>query len=716
MSGSTKMPDSMHNYPVNRIDDPSRSAKSVMDWQGLMVAWVLLWMLPLEELSALPDIRFTAASVEFQGAVIQSVSGSLGREGKLEIRADQLVLEGRQESIREMALGCPQWKTGKEDWCPGGEWGLELGGLHSDRAFSRVHGFITKASVETESTRLSGSVNTDGLATTVLIENGEDGLQAEVAWSGQPLDQLQRLSVAPPELQWISRGSSNGSLTVAWSSAGEPDLHYAIELADLSFDSPEGRFAAESLQIESQGSIKIGAIPSARITGRISSGELLLDDFYRDFSDAALDFGAHPVLDQSSLSVQKITATDNSSLRLEGSAQLNLDDPEYSLAFRISRLDLDFPGAYERYIEPFAGQWTLNGLGLTGGVSWSGDWVDGAFASGELEISDLTIVDKLRGRFAVTGLDASLRPGDHDFNSLLSWRGLLLGRINLGAGEVALDSEPGMLAIAEPLELQLLGGRHVFHELGLVFPGSLGTVGEELDILLSAELHGLDMEQLTAALDWPSFSGDINGAIPGVSLKDGVFTVNGEIIIEVFDGRISIGDLSIERPFGVLPSLAANVDIYNLDLEKLTQTFSFGQISGRLDGFIHDLRLLDWKPVAFDAWLGTPARQDKSRGISRQAVNRLTTIGGGNTTAALTGPIMKMFNNFSYRRLGLGCRLHNNICDVRGIGEDDVSVLIMEGAGLPKIMIRAFNRSLDWPQLLAGLMAVSADDPIQVGK
>ena len=76
---------------------------------------------------------------------------------------------------------------------------------------------------------------------------------------------------------------------------------------------------------------------------------------------------------------------------------------------------------------------------------------------------------------------------------------------------------------------------------------------------------------------------------------------------------------------------------------------------------------------------------------------------------------MKMFNNFSYRRLGLGCRLHNNICDVRGISEDDVSVLIMEGAGLPKIMIRAFNRSLDWPQLVAGLVAVAGDEPIRVG-
>ena len=76
---------------------------------------------------------------------------------------------------------------------------------------------------------------------------------------------------------------------------------------------------------------------------------------------------------------------------------------------------------------------------------------------------------------------------------------------------------------------------------------------------------------------------------------------------------------------------------------------------------------------------------------------------------------MKMFNNFSYRRLGLGCRLHNNVCELSGISEDDVSVLIMEGAGLPKIMIRAYNRSLDWPQLIAGLTAASDGDGIRVG-
>jgi len=183
----------------------------------------------------------------------------------------------------------------------------------------------------------------------------------------------------------------------------------------------------------------------------------------------------------------------------------------------------------------------------------------------------------------------------------------------------------------------------------------------------------------------------------------------------VFDGLVLMRDLRVERPFGVLPSLAASIEATDLDLELLTSTFSFGQISGRIDGYVRDLRMLDWKPVAFDAWFGTPERQQDSNRISRQAVNHLTTLGGGGATSALTSPLLRVFNNFSYRRLGMGCRLQNNACEFRGVSEDDVSVLIMEGAGIPKVTIRAYNRRVDWPQLVADLLAISGEESIRIG-
>ena len=93
----------------------------------------------------------------------------------------------------------------------------------------------------------------------------------------------------------------------------------------------------------------------------------------------------------------------------------------------------------------------------------------------------------------------------------------------------------------------------------------------------------------------------------------------------------------------------------------------------------------------------------------------MTTLGGGRVTTALTNPVLRLFNNFSYKRLGLGCLMHNNVCEVRGVSEDDESVLIMEGAGVPKITIRAFNRQVDWPQLLAHLTAATEGGSVRVG-
>jgi hypothetical protein len=639
----------------------------------------------------------------------------LGRSGELEIRADALSLEAQPEDIREIKLNCSAIRNNEGNFCPNGRWELQVGKLHSDQPFSMIEGEITSATWGDDGFDLAGRVAAMGLESRLLLEQRDESLLLKLEWFDQDLMSLKDFRGAPVQTHWLTRGKGSGRAWLRWEDAGESELRYEFELDELGFDSPEGRFAGESLQVTSEGVVTPGEPVLANIKGSILSGELLADDFYRNFSGAPMDFETQAELGQSVIDVPIIHVTDHTALWLQGSAVLDLDADAYPLTFRISHLDLSFPLAYDRYIEPVLAVWTLNGLDMGGRVSWSGNWVGGKFESGELLLKDVTIVDGQRGRFAVTGLEGILRPGDHEFDSSLAWRGLLFGRLNLGEGDMALDSRPGRVAIKDPLELEVLGGQLVFHELGADLPGSMASVEQELDFQLRADLVGLDMELLTAAMDWPAFSGEITGGIPAVSLDEGVLTVDGEIFVEVFDGRIVVSDLSIERPFGVLPSLAATADIHDLDLEQLTQTFSFGQISGRMDGYIHDLRMLDWKPVAFDAWFGTPERQGKSNDISRNAVNRLTTIGGGSATAALTGPIMKLFNNFSYRRLGLGCRLHDNVCDLRGISEDEASVLIMEGSGLPKIMIRAFNRSLDWQQLLAGLVAVSGDEKIKVG-
>jgi hypothetical protein len=603
-------------------------------------------------MASYPEIRFSAESIEHDNFTIHQVQALLNPEGEFQLAAARISMNGMAHEIK-------------------------------------------------------------GFSVAGVMQHGQ--YSVDLKFERQELEIFKGLDGLPPELDWLSRGYIDAELKFRQPPDSPSDITVQLGIGNIGFDSPDGRFAAEALSMDVEVSALLSTWSKPDISGAFRSGELLIDDFYRDFSDGAMEFALQPQWQDGKMDIRSIRLTDNHSLNVEGRLMLDSRPDSNSWKVEISQLELEFPGAYERYIEPVAAAWTLNGLAVTGRIAWSGQWSAGQFSSGDLGITDLSIVDTQRRRFAVTGLDARMRPGDHAFDSRLAWRGLLLGRINLGQGEVALESEPGKFAIVQPLVLEVLGGRLNLQELKVILPGGSGEAAGEPDIRLRAGLEEMDMEQLTASFGWPSFSGKISGQIPGVKFEDGVLEVEGEILVNVFDGLLTLEDLRIERPFGVLPSLAANVEVENLDLELLTSTFSFGRISGRIDGYVRDLRMLDWKPVAFDAWLGTPENQRGSKGISRQAVNHLTTLGGGSATTALTSPIMRLFNNFSYKRLGLGCRMQNNICEVRGVSEDDISVLIMEGAGVPKITIKVFNRSVDWPQLLAQLVAASEGESIRIG-
>jgi len=631
--------------------------------------------------AALPDIEFTAASVEYGDMHFEKVHAEL-----IGGSAFRLAFE-RMEGTAEPWLGS----------------GLSVTGA--------VESLLTEGDL----LELESSFEVRGLSGVLSARQRGGERRLTLRFKDQSLPGLADWPGLPEQATWLRGGRFDSMISLGQTVHQPASLGLQFDVNGLGFDSPDGVYAAESLGLALRVDWPNLDAGDATLGGTLRSGELLIQDFYRNFSDAPLDLSAAAAWSGELLELEQLRLADDQALDVEARFQVDLSGASDSWELEVNRLELNFPAAYQRYIEPVAAAWTLDGLEVTGRFTWSGDWSAGHLVSGDLEISDLSIVDTRRERFAFTGLQAHLRPGDHEFSSRLAWRGLLFGRINLGAGEAAIDSEPGALALEQPLRLDVLGGQLELSALKVVLPGSRADGTGEPDVLLRARINELDMAQLTAALDWPAFTGKISGEIPGVSLDDGVLGVDGEIRIDVFDGRVSLQNLSLERAFGVLPGLAADVRISNLDLEQLTQTFSFGRIAGRLDGEVLGLRMLDWKPVAFDAWLGTPAGQGDSKNISRQAVNRLTTLGGGSATTALTSPVMRLFNSFSYRRLGLGCLLVNNVCHLRGLSDDGGSVLLLEGAGVPKITIRAYNRNIDWPQMVSNLLAVSADGEVRIG-
>jgi len=679
------------------------------------------WALPFA-------VQLSAESIELEGVRLEQVDVQLLQQG-LSLRVKQASLAAQQDILfDDLDVQCPELGDEAAGWCPAGAWQV-LVRSGSAGWQQGLQGQLSTAHWAGPERQVASSLLADTFVASLHYAEPASGPELRVQWKNQGLAALPFPALLPAQLAWIKAGQSNAVLTLNLGAAGSTDaavkstgpanqtpalsLNYELGLVGVSLDSPEGRFAAEGLEFQAKGRYLPGSTQKISVSAKFLSGEFLADSFYTAFGPPVVLLTAQIELTGDQLKVEQLKLSDDGVLQLLASASLSLQDPMDTLQYDVQQLQMRFPQAYERYLEPVLASRTLDKLTVIGGFSWAGSGIGSVFPSGTLVFDDLSVVDQARSRFAFTGMSAHVVVGASQGVSDFSWRGMLLGRINLGAGKVGLKTAPGLFELAQPLNLQVLGGEFVVDEFRLELPPADSEAKAAVNF--NASLNAMDMEQLTKALGWPTFAGKISGRIPGVSFDQGILSVDGLLSFEAFDGQIQLSDLRIERPFGVLPSLAADLQIDNLDLQQLTQAFSFGNIAGRLDGYVRDLRMLDWSPVSFDAWFGTPQRQGDSRQISRQAVNSLTSIGGGGATAALTGPLMRMFSNFSYRRLGMGCKLENYVCSIRGLEDTDESVLIMEGSGIPKLMIRVFNRRMDFPQLLANLAAASAGEDIRIG-
>jgi hypothetical protein len=286
--------------------------------------------------------------------------------------------------------------------------------------------------------------------------------------------------------------------------------------------------------------------------------------------------------------------------------------------------------------------------------------------------------------------------------SWLVWRnGQLLDHIELGQSRIDFRTGGERFALSKPFRLPVLDGALQVERLDIT---AMGTPEQQLQF--DGSLEPISMSALSQALGWLPLSGKLSGMIPGLQYKQGQFSIDGILLVRIFDGDILIKQLRLQDLFGVYPQLSANIELHELDLEQLTSTFSFGKITGRLDGYVRDLRLEDWRPVSFDARFYTPPDDPSRHRISQQAVDNISNLGGAGLSGSLARGFLGMFESFSYKRLGIGCRLHQGICDMVGVAPAKQGYYLMEGSGLPRIDIIGYNKTADWNRLVEQLKQI----------
>jgi hypothetical protein len=384
------------------------------------------------------------------------------------------------------------------------------------------------------------------------------------------------------------------------------------------------------------------------------------------------------------------------------------------LAIDQANLYLNIPNlaaASAIYLTPFISGGTLEGLSLAGKLEGGLSLKKQAITDAYLISHNLAVSDK-KQRFDLQGGIMALNwsnQASFTKNSLFSWQKLNLSAIPIGPGYFSLLLKQQQISLLTETKLPLLNGYLVISQFDWQRVNNHNP-----KVHFAGQLKHLSLQQLTQALNWTPLPGNISGQIPSINLVDGKLSLDGGLKIKAFSGDIFINKLAISGFMTDFTQFYTDIQIDNLDMDQLTERFSFGKIQGRVSGYVNNLYLENWQPIGFDAWLATPENDRSTHKISQKAVENLASIGGGGAVDLLSRTVLSIFDDFDYDKLGLGCYLNKGVCQLRGVAEADYGYYIVKGGGLPRIDVLGYNPRIDWGVLRERLKRISESEPAVV--
>jgi hypothetical protein len=432
-------------------------------------------------------------------------------------------------------------------------------------------------------------------------------------------------------------------------------------------------------------------------------GELLFTPLYYNLGANPLELEMSAKLAAELLTIDSLHLRQDKLLDMTGTGRLNLagETPALSGDFKLARVE--FPAAFAAYAANFLA------------TSMIGDAQTRGSLSGELSIEDNTVTalrvkpenldfSANKGSLHLKGMNGEIHwapAGGRDAQvSTLKWAsGGAYGLVG-GASDIEFVAYGANFALTRPAKLPVFDGAIAIDNFAM---GNLGASG--MEVSFKGAVEPISMPLLTKAFGWPEFAGTIAASIPGVRLKDNVLTFDGNLESEVFGGRIVGSNIRLKDPLGNYPEFFADVRARDLDLELVTRTFEVGTITGKLEADVLGLQLFGWTPTSFDARLETP-KGDKSRHrISARAVSSLSNVGGGggSVVQALQSGVLRFFDDYSYDKLGIRCRLVADVCEMSGIEPAPNGYYIVKGAGLPRIDIVGNQGRVNWNGLMSSI-------------
>jgi hypothetical protein len=368
--------------------------------------------------------------------------------------------------------------------------------------------------------------------------------------------------------------------------------------------------------------------------------------------------------------------------------------------FRSGRVDAGT--LYSEVAKPFLFGTAFGDMQVTGAAETTARWKDSELEALDVRVSDLTLEDKFR-RFVITGANGRVpwhREQETQLDLQLAGGELL--KIPFGPVRLPLTMQ-GKRFRLQSVDLPLLDGKLTMRGFASDPPD------DDLRWGFRGALSTISMERLTRALGVPVMHGTLAADIPRVIYAKSTLQLGGSLVFRVFDGTVEAKNVRLIDPFGKAPRLTADLQARNIDLDLLTQTYSLGNMKGRIDAEVGGLELSNWHAVKFDARVAS-SPGDYPRKISQKAVENITALGGASAAAAVQRVFLRFFNEFDYEKLGWSCRLEKGVCRMGGVENTAQGYVIVKGESVPRLDVLGYNRDVNWDVLLERVKRVVEDN------
>lgn len=663
-----------------------------MPSRGPFLLLLLLLLLGLAAAApAVEEAQFTAARLEGEGWRLEGLRLGLDLAGEgppaLSLRVDRLQLPGADLDAGEVVLHCPRLAL----YADGTSACREAGLVFSLSPWKRVEGKLEwQGSAERLALRLEGFRLGAGRLSGTL-EGGKEGWQGKV--------KLRQLALSPLLARWLPQWSGSGRLGLEAEGSLEADGawhgYFSLRARKMQFSDAEGLHVGESLRFSLRGKVGGGRRLEGNFDLELEQGQLYLDPFYLELDrPMQVKLGGWSSLDGKRLHLHRLEVDRPGLLHLSGRGDWRggvLE--EATFGWRFEKL----AESYALLLQPLLIGTPADVLQLAGSAEGEFSLGGGEPRALELELRQVKLEDEA-GRFGFDGLSGSLSwaAAGEAKPSRLEWRSAHFYRVALGPATVNLQARGGEVEVS-PFSLELLDGRLALS--GLRF---LGLPSGPLEAAGGARLEKLSLAALSRALEWPSLEGELNATLPRLHYREGRLQLEGELVLELFGGRVVVEGLVIEDLLGPAPVLRTSLRLENLDLVQISRTFSFGRIEGSLEGYVRNLRLVGWEVAAFEVELRSPARDRRRHRISQRAIDNLTELGNG-VASGLSGTFLGIFKDFAYDRLELRVKLEGDTAELDGAPGPAGGYYIVKGALLPRVDVIGRNRRVAWKDLLARL-------------